>query len=560
MATPNRTQLSLVLVTLLSACAPWPEWPAAECSDTSCASSTDASPGNGGSFGEVTGTVTGATSGASDDGTAAGSDSATVGETGDEQTTGATTGEPIEPPVIIDVELTPDPIMFNGPIAVTVNAEHAEGVRMKLEDGEEVELVEAEPGVFVGEIAVMTGLLNGDRVVVVTPWAGELMGEAVEASYTIALPAPGSEAFWEAGDLIGGGQVVSMGVLPDGKVVELGTQWVQGGARCYLRRRDKSGAWKQSDFLAVLPGVTCEAIDMKVSPTGAIFVLARRASNNSMRWWLGEFATWGASPANRGLGEKDHVAAALGLHTSGMVAVCGSVPTQEIDGKDAATWLFRPNLPGESREFDYRPEEDAKPHEFAETIRDCAFAENTLVMVGEAFGKHEKWSNLQLDRHFVLEFDTKVKTDDWIVASGDLWSQSGATTIVVDDQGRYFTGGYVCGDTCNPIAELRAYDPDGTVLWKSQIGEIPVKTWGPHDLVWSPAGYAIIALGGTKGNESAFSVRAYATAQEDALWVYNRKDNQFLQMARALTVGQFGEVYVGGFGMNGYPAVAYVGG
>ena len=559
MATPNLTQLSLVLVTMLTACAPWPEWPAAECPEVGC-TTTDDGTSSGGAFGEVTGTVTGVTSGASDDGTAAGSDGATAGETGNEQSTSTTTGEPIKPPVIVDVEMTPDPIIFNGPIAVTVNAEHTEGVRMKFEDGEEVELVAAEPGVFVGEIAVMTGLLNGLHVAALTPWASDSEGEAVEASYTIALPAPGSEAFWEAGDLIGGGQVVSMGVLPDGNIVEFGTQWIQGGSRCYVRRRDKSGAWKQSDFQAVLPGVQCEAIDMKISPAGAIFVLARRASNNSLRWWLGEIATWGASPANRGLGENDHVAAALGLHASGMVAVCGSVPTQEVDGKDAATWLFRPNLPGESRVFDYRPEEDAKPHEFAETIRDCAFAGDSLVSVGEAFGKHEKWSNLQLDRHFVLEFETKVKTDDWIVASGDLWSQSGATTIVVDDQGRYFTGGYVCGDTCNPIAELRAYDPDGTVLWKSQIGEIPVKTWGPHDLVWSPAGYAIIALGGTKGNEIAFSVRAYATTKADPLWVYSRKDNQYLQMARALAVGHFGEVYVGGFGMNSYPAVAYVGG
>ena len=559
MATPNPTQLSLVLVTLLSACAPWPEWPAAECSDTSCASSTDTSPGSGGSFGEVTGTVTGATSGASDDGTAAGSDSATVGETGDEQTTGTTTGEPIEPPAIVDVELTPDPITFNGPIAVTVNADHAEGVRMTLEDGEEVELAAAEPGVFVGAITVMTGLLNGQHVAALTPWASETEGEAVEASYTIALPAPGSEAFWEAGDLIGGGQVVSMGVLPDGNIVEFGTQWIQGGSRCYVRRRDKSGAWKQSDFQAVLPGVQCEAIDMKISPAGAIFVLARRASNNSMRWWLGEFATWGASPANRGLGEKDHVAAALGLHASGMVAVCGSVPTQEFDGKDAATWLFRPNLPGESRVFDYRPAE-SMPHRFAETIRDCAFATDNLVMVGEVFGKHVKGLDSELDRHVILQFDTKSKSEDWIVDGGDLWSQSGATTLVIDDQGRYFTGGYVCGDTCNPIAELRAYDPGDTVLWKSQIGEIPVKTWGPHDLVWSPAGYAIIALGGIKGNEVAFSVRAYATTQADPLWVYSRNDNQFLQMARALAVGGFGEVYAGGFGMNGYPAVAYVGG
>ena len=195
MATPNRTQLSLVLVTMLTACAPWPEWPAAECPDAGCTTLMDDGTSSGGSFGEVTGTVTGVTSGASDDGTAAGGDGATAGETGEEQTTGTTTGEPIKPPAIVDVELTPDPIIFNGPIAVTVNAEHAEGVRMKLEDGEEVELVEAEPGVFAGEIAVMTGLLNGDRVVVVTPWAGELMGEAVEANYTITLPTPKNKTF-----------------------------------------------------------------------------------------------------------------------------------------------------------------------------------------------------------------------------------------------------------------------------------------------------------------------------------------------------------------------------
>ncbi|HRI11055.1 MAG TPA: hypothetical protein PKW35_24720, partial [Nannocystaceae bacterium] len=223
------------------------------------------------------------------------------------------------------------------------------------------------------------------------------------------------------------------------------------------------------------------------------------------------------------------------------------------------TWLFRPNLPGESRVFDYRPEGD-KPHRFAETNRDCAFAGDTLVMVGEVFGKHEMWSNLQLDRHFILPFDTKEKSESWKVTSDNLWSQSGATTIAVDDQGRYFTGGYVCGDTCSPIAEIRAYDPGGTVLWKSQIGEMPLKTFGPHDLVWSPAGYALIALGGTKGNEIAFSVRAYATTQADPLWIYSRKDNQYFQMARALAVGHFGEVYVGGFGMNSYPAVAYVGG
>jgi hypothetical protein len=55
-------------------------------------------------------------------------------------------------------------------------------------------------------------------------------------------------------------------------------------------------------------------------------------------------------------------------------------------------------------------------------------------------------------------------------------------------------------------------------------------------------------------------VRAYSTAQLGPLWTYSRKDNQYISMAYALAVGLFGEVYAGGFAMNGYPAVAYIAG
>jgi hypothetical protein len=123
---------------------------------------------------------------------------------------------------------------------VTVNAEDADGVRMTLEDGT-AELLESKPGVFVGAIAVTTGLLNGAHLAVLTPWAeGESEGEAVEASYTISLPKPGGELFWETGDLIGAGQVKAMAVLPGGTILEMGQRDVDGKPRCYLRRRDRT--------------------------------------------------------------------------------------------------------------------------------------------------------------------------------------------------------------------------------------------------------------------------------------------------------------------------------
>jgi hypothetical protein len=205
--------------------------------------------------------------------------------------------------------------------------------------------------------------------------------------------------------------------------------------------------------------------------------------------------------------------------------------------------------------------DDFVKNKFTEATQDCAFAGDTLVMVGEARGKHDKGKEQFFDRHFLLRFDTTAMTSGWTVAGGQVDLQSGATTVVVDDQGRYLTGGYVCGDPCDkPMMELRAYNPSGALFWKTQLGAVTNKNWGPHDLVWSPAGYAVIALGGTIGNDLDFSVRAYSTAQLDPLWTYSRKDNQYFSMAYALAVGLFGEVYAGGFGMSGYPAVAYIAG
>ena len=77
----------------------------------------------------------------------------------------------------------------------------------------------------------------------ITPWrdAGEDKdeGDAEATTYTVALPSPGSELFWEAGNLIGPGIAVA--------------------PRCYVRRRDPGGAWGGDDYLqdtVVLCGAT----------------------------------------------------------------------------------------------------------------------------------------------------------------------------------------------------------------------------------------------------------------------------------------------------------------
>lgn len=67
--------------------------------------------------------------------------------------------------MIVNFELSPSPIEFNRPIAVTVWAA-GEGVRMELDDGTVSELAPGGPGVFHGEIASLTGLLNGPQTAI----------------------------------------------------------------------------------------------------------------------------------------------------------------------------------------------------------------------------------------------------------------------------------------------------------------------------------------------------------------------------------------------------------
>ena len=471
--------------------------------------------------------------------------------------TAATTSEPMEFPLILSFELTPNPIGQNGPIAVSVQTEYASGVRMELDTGDVIDLAPREPGVFSGEIAVLTGLDNGPHTALLTPWQDVVDGATVEAPYEIALPTPGTQGFWETGDLIGPGWVVALATLPTGEVVELGTHTPNGESRCYLRRRDKAGVWGAKDLVDVLPDVKCAAIDLKIDDDGGLFVLANREGGDGVRWWLAQFPGWGQDAQNIGLGAKEEIAVALAHHDSGMVAVCGTVPSGQADEVDAMARLFQPNIPGgEPWIVDYAPWE---PHQFAERAQDCVFTGDTLALVGDAFGKHDM-GNVNRDRLFILRLDTGTNAATWTVAGPGIKSQSGAQAVDIDDSERLVVAGYTCDADCQPEGDVRIYDAKDNLAWQVSLGMFPSKKFAVQDLAWSPAGDVVVATGGLKGNEAAFTVRAFAPSQVEALWTFTHKDLQVLQVALALAIGRYGEVYAGGFGANGYPAVAFIAG
>ncbi len=481
---------------------------------------------------------------------------ASTGATSNVETSGAsTTAEPDGPPAIVEREVIPDFTDVNALLVVNVTTEHADGVRMQLDEGAPVELTPIRPDVFVGAIEAFTSLDNGEHIASFTPWRGELVGAPADAEYVIALPPAGFQVAWDAPPM--DGHVKALDVLPDGRPVEFGTFQEQGQSRCYLRRREKNGA--ALDFVPVLPGAHCTAIDMKIDrTTGTIHVLLERNGGNGLRWWAGELAAWGEGAKNIGQGEEGDTVFALASRP-GLVAVCGAKAVNSSDETDGLAVLLRPNQPPEYRLFDYQRPGDIKFHKFRETAHDCAFSGQTLVLAGEASGQHEEIPKMR-DRVMVVEHNVDTDTNIWSVAGPGPGVQSRALALAVDSEGRYHLVGHTCLDDCVPEGDIRMYGPGGKLLDQVSLGQLGSDWFGPHDISWSPAGYVVIAVGGQESLESVFKVQAFTPGVPGSLWTFTPNDKQGPQMAIAVAIGSLGEVYAGGVTGTNRPAFAVIGG
>lgn len=544
--------LALLLVFLFGCPQVWPDVVTCE-EQNACGTTEPASTGSGGTpTTSGVNTVTGDSSG--DTGDSSGADP----ETGAESL-GSTTGEAAELPLILTRKVDPDYTAVNAILDVHVTADHADGVRMELENGDVVELTPLGGGKFGGEILAYSGLGNGEMTAWFTPYRDALVGETVGAEYVIALPPEGYELYWNADDLDVEGNVAAIGILPDGRPVEFGTYHVMGEPRCYLRLRDKSG--EPVEFVDILPPAHCRAIDFTIDrTTGVMHFLLERKKGDDLVWWAGESPGWGIAPKNIGVGEVGDTALALASRP-GLVAVCGSKPVATPDKRDALAVLLRPGQQPEERLFDY---ENPNKDRFAETARDCMFADSgdTLVLVGEAGGDHpDDDSPDERDRRMVIKYDVAADVDPkWLVGGPGPGVQSRIVAVDMDDQGRLHTVGYSCLDVCEPEGEVRVYSPSGELESQVSMGPLGSAWFGPHDVAWSPAGYAVVALAEQQGQSIVFKVQAFAPNTYEPLWTFTPSDKQGVQIALAVAVGPLGEVYAGGIGAMNHPAFAVIGG
>lgn len=478
--------------------------------------------------------------------------------------TSTSAGEPDETtaapavPSVVSVTFDPDPLEFAGSIQVDVLADHAQGVRMLRPNSPPVELAKGPGGHFHGDLAqIHSGLSNGTYEVTFIPWAGEVEGEPDTRWYTVALPEAGSLFLWATMPDHGLGEVKALRVTDSGYVVAFMTVYQNGTPRCALHRRDLEGKYTEADEIRIIfADKECRAIDLEIDGD-ALYLLASMKGGDESWFWRVASATWGQQPTILRTGAKGEIAHALARSPSGNTAICGTAPSPNMidDTIDGCVWP----LVGPPVQLDYVAPDDPqkKDHKFDETLRDCAFVGDRLVTVGDVFGRHEEelWQPKRT-RPLIVEMDGQAEPV-WTVGGlgpGNT-TQGSISALAIDDEGRYITGLYTCGDTCDQQGEIRIYEPGGKLWWSITLG---AKILPPQDVAWSPAGYIALASAEVAGQwSSKFVVQAYIPGQYDPVWTFAKAEMPNLHLGNTLAVVP-GAIIGAGFGGAGFPVLAFL--
>lgn len=465
-------------------------------------------------------------------------------EAGSSETTSGTTGELL--PVIADMTVMPNVVPSAGPVAVSVVAENTETVWMTVDGGEAVELTAVEEGgvEFFGEIAVLGESWNGPHVVSATAARGELTSPPWEEMFTVAAPTAGLEV-WKKKSSIVPSYGNAVAVDQNNEAYELFTESSQDGERCHLRRRDVMGesVWP-GDTKVLALGVDCVGEDVKVAPDGTVWALVNTWTDGIQRWRLFHLDSDGVElDVGSDDGDVHEVAGGLDVNADGDVVLCGTRPATM---QDDDTWVRLVPAFGDpwTRDWDYPPLPNKK-HTINEKAKDCAFVEDRVVVVGQAFGRLDFNIQLNQARGFVLELSRSgVELAATVSPPSPAW-QSGHEAVAPDGSGGYVTVGYTCDKQDVPCAPNQ-----GTVRWFALGGtldwEVPVPTAVTVvDVATSPAGYAVVAARAVDQTKGVL-MQAWSDGEDKPTWDYQGAPS-VLQAANGIAVGPWAHVFVVGF-------------
>ena len=475
-----------------------------------------------------------------------------VGASSGGSSTGTTGPEEQAPPVIVGMSLTPGPgtpgscVLYSaGPVAVTVQTEGTEEVWITVDDGEAVALepVGDDGMEFVGEIAVLGESWNGSHTVSAVAQSGEVVSAPRVDMFSVTAPGAGSE-LWKKKSTITPSKGNAVAVDAQGEVYELFTEWNNPGARCHVRRRDPQGepVWPQ-DAVALAPGVSCGGEDIEVAPDGTIWALTNTVVDEVNRWQLFHLDPDGVELDAPQVGDFEELGRGLDVNAAGDVLLCGVRPGFKLP--DA--WVKLSPSVGTGWTVPWVHE--FGQYEFDERAKDCAFAEDRIVVVGEVFGPIDPNVVNDLSGGFVAEFGVNgVKLAEAVVTDAPTW-QSGYEAVAPDGDGGYVAVGYTCDakvSPCTPMQGVMKWFSPGVALTREQPITLATTVWG---VAASPSGGVVIAAEAIMKGKG-FLTQAWAPGQEKPSWEYQGTLST-LQVATGIAVGPFGYISVGGYYLDG---------
>ena len=480
-----------------------------------------------------------------------GANSGDAGASSGESTAGTTGPEVQAEPVIVGMSLTPGPgtpgscvLQLAGPVAVTVQTEDAVEVWITVDDGEAVALepVGDDGMEFVGEIAVLGESWNGSHTVSAVAESGELVSAPWVDMFSVTAPGAGSE-LWKKKSTITPSKGNAVAVDAQGEVYELFTEWSPQGARCHVRRRDTEGepVWPQ-DAVALAAGVSCGGEDIEVAPDGTIWALTNTVVDEVHRWQLFHLDPDGEQVDAPQVGDFQEFGRGLDVNAAGDLLLCGTRPGLLLP--DAWVRLSLSAGKGWTVPWVYKFEDK----EFDERTRDCAFVEDRIMVVGEAFGKHDKDELDQMSRGFVVELGVNGAELSEAVATASPW-QSGYEAVAPDGDGGYVAVGYTCDAKVTPCTPTQGvvnwFTPGASLTWGQPV-TTAATVW---DVAVSPSGGVVVAAEALiKGK--GFLAQAWAAGQGMPSWAYQGTLST-LQVATGIAVGPYGYISVGGYYLDG---------
>jgi len=385
---------------------------------------------------------------------------------------------------------------------------------------------------------------NGSHTVSAVARAGELESLPWEAMFTVTAPPAGSEA-WKKKSSITPSFGNAVAVDLQGEVYELFTESGNAGARCHVRRRNAQGdvVWPQETTpLAV--GVYCIGEDIKLAPDGTLWVLVNTKTANIWRWQLFNLGADGTVlDGSTEPSDVNEIGRGLDVNAAGEVLLCGVRPALQF--QDAWVHLRPPVGDGWTVPWPYK----SGDLEFDERTKDCAFVEDRIVVVGEAYGRHDQNQLWSTSRGFVVEFELNgVKLPEFVKPPSPAL-QSAYEAVAKDGAGGYVAVGYTCDaqmDPCTPTEGIvTGFSPGALLAWEQPVAATAT-VW---DVAASPAGGVVVAAEALK-EEQGFLVQAWALGQNQPSWAYQGAPSN-LQAATGVALSLYGAVYAGGVYLDG---------